>query len=113
MKYYQEIAIYADLELIQELLIRYDHIEVWERGFEIFKELIVDDKESCIIHWDIEKNIDYTYRLKENILGTKLCLEANGLEEDLDGLEVQFYMQRALKGIKERAEENYFFCSNV
>lgn len=108
MKYYQEIAINADLELIQELLIRYDHIKVWERGFEIFKDLIVDDKESCVIHWDIEKNIDYTYRLKENILGTKLCLEANGLQEnmDWDGLEIQLYMQRALKGIKERAEEN-------
>lgn len=106
MKFYQEIAINADLELIQELLIRHDHIKVWERGFEMFKDLIVDDKESCIIHWDIEKNIDYTYRLKENILGTKLGLEANGLEEDLDGLEIQLYMQRALKGIKERAEEN-------
>ncbi|WP_313190156.1 hypothetical protein [Sphingobacterium sp.] len=106
MKYYQEIAINADLELIQELLIRHHHIKVWERGFEMFKDLIVDDKESCIIHWDIEKNIDYTYRLKENILGTKLGLEANGLEEDLDGLEIQLYMQKALKGIKERAEEN-------
>lgn len=106
MKYYQEIAIHADLELIKELLIRFDHIKVWERGFEIFKDLIVDDKESCIIHWDIEKNIDYTYRLKENILGTKLCLEATGLEEDLDGLEILLYIQRALKGIKERAEEN-------
>lgn len=106
MKYYQEIAIHADLELIQELLICFDHIKVWERGFEIFKDLIVDDKESCIIHWDIEKNIDFTYRLKENILGTKLCLEATGLEEDLDGLEILCYMQRALKGIKERAEEN-------
>ena len=42
MKYYQEIAIHADLELIQELLIRFDHIKVWERGFEIFKDLIVD-----------------------------------------------------------------------
>lgn len=45
MKYYQEIAINADLELIEELLVRYDHIKVWERGFEIYKELIVDHKE--------------------------------------------------------------------
>ncbi len=108
MKYYQEIAINADLELIEELLVRYDHIKVWERGFEIYKELIVDHKEKCITHWDTDRNIDYTYRLKDNILGTKLCLEAICLEDgiDWDVMGIQVYMQRALKGIKERAEEN-------
>ena len=108
MKYYQEIAINADLELIEELLIRYDHIKVWERGFELLKELIVDREQKCITHWDIEKNIDYTYRLKENILGTKVSLEAICMEDglDWDELEIQIYMQRALRGIKERAEEN-------
>lgn len=108
MRYYLEIAINADLELVEELLVRFDHIKVWERGFEIYKELIVDNIESCITHWDIERNIDYTYRLKENILGTKLSLEAICLEEgiDWDVLGIQVYMQRALKGIKERAEEN-------
>lgn len=108
MRYYEEIAINADLELVEELLVNHKYIKEWEAGIEIFKELRIDAEKTYINHWDIENNIDYIYTLKENIVGMSLCLEAKALDDDdrskADGRWVMLYVNRALKGIKRLAE---------
>lgn len=108
MRYYEEIAINADLEFVEELLVNHKYIKEWEAGIEIFKELRVDSEKTYINHWDIENNIDYIYTLKENIVGISLCLEAKPLEEEgrsqANAHWVMLYVSQALRGIKRLAE---------
>ncbi len=110
--YQEEIAIHADVELLEKLLVQHRYIQAWEQGFEIFKELQVDAAKKCIVHWDIENNVDYIYTLRENIIGVKLTLAADldpfdqNIPERLESSRA--YISDIIPKIKRLAEELYF-----
>jgi len=110
--YQEEIAIHADVELLEKLLVQHQYIQAWEQGFEIFKELQVDAEKKCIVHWDIENNVDYIYTLRENIIGVKLTLAVDLDPSDqniLDNLKnSRTYISNIIPKIKRLAEELYF-----
>ncbi|HMR19299.1 MAG TPA: hypothetical protein PKA53_08375 [Sphingobacterium sp.] len=97
----QAIAITANLTIIQEVLIQYKHICVWEKGFDSFKELHVSPDRTSITHWDIEHDIEYTFNLMEKSDSVLLELKVIDLLGCINFEIMQRYVDTVLVRIKE------------
>ncbi len=71
------ILINAELSQIGEVLSQHEFISQWEKGHATFKELNVSADKKTIIHWDIENDIDYVYKLMKKNDCTLVHLQIN------------------------------------
>ncbi|MGO1787261.1 MAG: hypothetical protein ACTHZ7_09310 [Sphingobacterium sp.] len=97
------IFIQTELCNLQEILTSHGHIKNWDKGFDLFREIHVEDQGYKIIHWDIEHDLDYVFDLL--ISDGSIILELTAKKRSESPCSVNCNRTTYVKTILERIKE--------